>query len=81
MATISCEELFSDVSKVLRRAEAGEELMITVSGRPVASLGPAKGRCWVPSSRLAALWSEPTDLTLGADLERLDGELRDPWRQ
>ena len=32
------------VAEVLRRAEAGEELTITVSGRPVASLGPAKGR-------------------------------------
>jgi prevent-host-death family protein len=79
VATISHEELRSNVTKVLRRVEAGEELMITVSGRPVASLGPAKGRCWVPSSQLTELWSAPADPTVAADLERLDGGLRDPW--
>jgi antitoxin (DNA-binding transcriptional repressor) of toxin-antitoxin stability system len=56
-------------------------LTITVSGRPVASLGPAKGRRWVPSSQLAELWRAPADPTLEADLEKVGGELRDPWAQ
>lgn len=33
-------ELRNNVSAVLRRAEAGEHMTITVDGRPVATLGP-----------------------------------------
>jgi prevent-host-death family protein len=43
MATIPQKELRNHVGEVLRRAEAGEELTITVSGRPVAQLGPLRG--------------------------------------
>jgi prevent-host-death family protein len=81
VATIPQKELRNNVADVLRRAEAGEELTITVSGRPVASLGPARGRRWVPSSRLAELWKAPVDQTLEGDLEKMGGELLDPWAQ
>jgi prevent-host-death family protein len=81
VATIPQKELRNNVAEVLRRAEAGEELTITVSGRPVASLGPAQGRRWVPSSQLAELWRAPADPTLEADLEKVGGELLDPWAQ
>jgi prevent-host-death family protein len=37
-------ELRTDTSRVLRRAEAGETLCVTVRGRPVAQLGPLAGR-------------------------------------
>ena len=36
------KELRNNVADVLRRAEAGEEFTITVAGRPVAHLGPAR---------------------------------------
>jgi prevent-host-death family protein len=81
MATIPQKELRNNVAEVLRRAEAGEELTITVSGRPVASLGPVRGRRWVPSSQLAELWGAPADPALKADLEKMDTELRDPWAE
>lgn len=79
MATIPQKELRNNVAEVLRRAEAGEELTITVSGRPVAQLGPARTRQWVPSARLADLWQAPADPTLEQDLEALGAELKDPW--
>jgi len=79
MATIPQKELRNKVGEVLRRAEAGEEITITVSGRPVAQLGPARTRQWVPSGQLAELWSAPADPTLERDLEQLGGELTDPW--
>jgi prevent-host-death family protein len=79
VATIPQKELRNNVAEVLRRAEAGEELTITVSGRPVAQLGPARIRQWVPSAKLADLWGAPADPTLGKDLEALGGELTDPW--
>jgi antitoxin (DNA-binding transcriptional repressor) of toxin-antitoxin stability system len=66
---------------VLRRAEAGEELTITVSGRPVATLGPARRRRWVPSSELVELWRSPPEPTLEQDLASLGGELHDPFSE
>lgn len=38
--TIPQRVLRNDVSSVLRRVEAGEEFIVTVSGRPVAELRP-----------------------------------------
>ena len=79
MAIIPQKDLRNNVAEVLRRAEAGEEFTITVSGRPVAQLGPARTRQWVPGSQLAELWKAPPDPTLEKDLEALGGELVDPW--
>ncbi len=79
MATIPQKALRNNVSEVLRRAEAGEEFTITVSGRPVAELGPSHGRQWVDSSSLKDLWALPPDPTLRSELEKFGGDLRDPW--
>jgi len=79
MATIPQSELRDNLAGVLRRAEAGEEMTITVSGRPAASLGPDKDRRWVTSSQLTELWRAPANQFFEADLEIMSGELRDPW--
>ncbi len=79
MASIPQKELRNNVGEVLRRAEAGEHLTITVSGRAVAELGPVRTRQWVPSRQLTDLWATATDVTLEADLEQLGGEVLDPW--
>jgi len=81
VATIPQKDLRNHVGEILRRAEAGEELTITVAGRPVAQLGPVRRAHWVPSSRLARLWALPTDPTLEKDLERMGGEMVDPWTE
>jgi prevent-host-death family protein len=80
VATIPQKELRNHVGEVLRRAEGGEEITITVSGRPVAQLGPARTRQWVKGSALAALAELPPDPTLMADIEKFGGEdFYDPW--
>lgn len=79
MVTIPQKELRNNVGQVLRRAEAGEEITITVSGRAVAQLGPAQTRRWVPGRQFAEIWSSPVDRTLPQDLEKLSGGLIDPW--
>jgi prevent-host-death family protein len=79
MPKIPQKELRNNVGEVLRRAEAGEQFTITVSGRPVAQLGPARTRQWVASAQLADLWAAAADPTLMKDLERLGGEMPDPW--
>ena len=43
MATIGMRQLRSDLAAALRRAAAGEELVVTVSGAPVARLAPVAG--------------------------------------
>lgn len=79
MATIPQKELRNNVGEVLRRAEGGEEITITVAGRPVARLGPVRGRAWVHANALAELWTLAADPKLGDDLEEFAAELRDPW--
>ena len=44
MQTIPQKELRNNVAAVLRRAESGEVLTVTVSGQAVAELGPIRGR-------------------------------------
>lgn len=79
MATIPQKDLRNHVGEVLRRAEGGEHITITVSGRPVAELGPVRSRQWVPAGQLADLWNTPPDPTLDEDLAGLSVELADPW--
>ncbi len=77
MASIPQKELRNNVSEVLRRAQAGEQLTITVAGRPVAHLGPADVHQWVSGAALRAIWSTPKPRTLAEDLTRFPGALTD----
>lgn len=81
MTTIPQKELRNNVAEVLRRAEAGEEFTITVSGRPVAELGPASKQQWVDTLTLRDLWALPRDPTLLRELEEFGGDLQDPWAE
>jgi prevent-host-death family protein len=44
--SIGLRELRQHASEFIRRAEEGEELVVTVSGRPAAVLGPAAPTRW-----------------------------------
>lgn len=79
VATIPQKELRNNIAEVLRRAEAGEEFTITVSGRPVAHLGPAAKRRWVGTAALREVFGTPAPETLAEDLKRLPTELADPF--
>jgi prevent-host-death family protein len=79
MPTIPQKELRNNIGEVLRRAEAGEDFTITVSGRPAAHLGPAAPQQWISGARLRAIWATPPPETLAQDLERLPGSLVDPF--
>lgn len=43
MQRIGVRDLRRQLAAVLRRAEAGERVTVTVGGRPVAAIGPAAG--------------------------------------
>jgi len=79
VVTIPQKELRNNVGEVLRRAEAGEEFTVTVAGRPVAWLGPARPRQWVGGQELQRVWLTPAPLTLEDDLTRFPGGLVDPF--
>ena len=79
MPVIPQKERRNNVAGVLRRAEAGEEFTITVAGRPVAQLGPARRRQWVNGPELDKVWDTPAPETLDEALEQFPGELDDPF--
>ena len=72
------KELRNNVADVLRRAEAGEEFTITVSGRPVAQLGPAAKRRWVSGPDLERVFRTPAPQTTVED-HPFPAELADPY--
>jgi prevent-host-death family protein len=80
MTVIATRDLRNDTAGVLRRVEAGEEVIITVNGKPVAQLTPISHaeRRWLPrhelASRLRRLQADPG---LRDDLRRLAGETTD----
>ena len=79
MVTIPQKELRNNVGDVLRRAEAGERFVVTVSGRPVAELGPAARRAWVGGPSLEAVFETPPPRSLSDDLGRFSTGLVDPF--
>jgi prevent-host-death family protein len=79
MATIPQKELRNNIGEVLRRAEAGEQITITVAGRPVAQLGPAGRRRWVSGPALLGVWHTPAPRGLAADIDRFPLSVDDPF--
>jgi antitoxin (DNA-binding transcriptional repressor) of toxin-antitoxin stability system len=64
----------------LRRVEAGESVVITVRGKPVADLVPHRGDGprWVPREELIELLkTHSADPGLRDDLERIAGDTTD----
>ena len=78
MTTIPQKELRNNIGEVLRRAETGEQFTITVSGRPVAELGPVAKRRWVSTAALKSVAQTPAPKTLAEDLERFPATIIDP---
>lgn len=80
MRRIPQRELRNQSAAILRAAEAGEEFVITVDGRPVATLGPYARRRWVTADKLREILRTPTDPSLVDDLRRLKNDRpSDPW--
>ena len=79
MAEIGLREVRQNASDLVRRAQAGERLTITVSGRPAASLGPVGSSTWVTWDAVAEVFAGPGDPTWSEDRDLLDHAVRDPW--
>lgn len=79
-AEVASRELRNNTAELLRRVEAGDDVVITRRGRPVAALVPLapERRRWIPRAELARrLAVAQADAGLRADLGRLAGETTD----
>jgi prevent-host-death family protein len=79
MGEVGLREMRQHASDLVRRAEAGERVTITVAGRPAAVLGPVAPRAWRRWEDLADLFREPVDAGWNADRDLLDASPADPW--
>jgi prevent-host-death family protein len=69
---VSARDLRNHTAAVLRRAEAGERLRVTVSRRPVAELGPIQRPAWIAGDAVEfVLHHAPLDGGLLDDLAPL----------
>lgn len=59
--------------------ESGEEITITVAGRPSARLVAATPQRWRTFDEVAELFRGAADTEWEADRERIDQVVRDPW--
>ena len=81
MSTVGLRELRQNASDLIRRVEAGEEVTITVAGRPGARLVPVRPRAWRSYSEVAGLFAGRPDPDWDADRDLIGQEFRDPWAQ
>ena len=79
MTIVGLRELRQQASELVRRVEAGEEVTITVAGRPSARLVPAGTRQWRSWADLADLFDGPADADWARDRDLVDQEVGDPW--
>jgi prevent-host-death family protein len=79
MSEIGLREMRQHASDLVRRAQAGEHVTITVAGRPAAVLGPVAGRTWRRWDELADIFTLPADHDWEHDRRLLDHTPADPW--
>ncbi|MGE5830275.1 MAG: type II toxin-antitoxin system Phd/YefM family antitoxin, partial [Micromonosporaceae bacterium] len=65
---------------LVRRAQAGEQVTITVAGRPAAMLGPLDARAWRRWDDIADIFLQPADEQWADDRDLLDHTINDPWQ-
>jgi prevent-host-death family protein len=80
VTTIGLRELRQNASEYVRRAEAGETITVTVSGRDAAALVPLSRGSWHRWPDVAdALRSGGRDDTWASDRDLIDQEVSEPW--
>jgi prevent-host-death family protein len=82
MGEVASRELRNDTRGLLRRVEAGEHVVITVDGRPVAVLAPLSGRTrWMSKPEFVRrLAGHQADGALQGELRHLAPDTTDDLR-
>ncbi len=76
---VGLRELRQQASELVRRAEAGEIVTVTVSGRPAAQLVPAARNVWRRYDDVRDIFHGPADRDWSRDRDLLDQQPRDAW--
>lgn len=79
MTTAGLRELRQNASELVRQAEAGAVITVSVSGRAVAELGPAHRDRWRGWAEVAAVFDGPGDPDWVEDRDLLDQTPTDPF--
>ena len=79
MESVGLRELRQNASDLVRRAEGGEEIIITVAGRPGARLVAATPRTWRRWGDVSDLFRGPADPDWDADRDEVAHGVHDPW--
>lgn len=79
MRTVGLRELRQDASELVRLVEGGEEIEITVSGRPAARMVPTAPRRWQRWDRVADLFAGRGDPEWRRDAELVEQSVANPW--
>jgi prevent-host-death family protein len=79
MIMVGLRELRQQASELVRRVEAGEEITVTVAGRPSARLVAVTPRKWRRWDDVQEFFHGPADPAWESDRERIDQAVRDPW--
>lgn len=79
MTTTGLRELRQRASELVRQAELGETIVVTVSGRDVAELGPVRRHRWRRGQDVAEVFAGPSDGEWDRDRAEVDGGPADPF--
>lgn len=79
VSVVGLRELRQQASELVRRVEAGEEVTITVAGRPTARLVGLAPLVWRRWEEIAGLFAGPADIAWAQERDRIDQELVDRW--
>ena len=79
MTTTGLRELRQQASELVRQAEAGETITVTVSGREVAELGPVRRNRWRRGTEIADVFRGAADQDWARDRESVDDAVADPF--
>ena len=79
MTTTGLRELRQHASDLVRQAEAGETILVTVNGRQVAQLGPVRRHQWRRAAEIDAVFAGPPDTGWKPDRELVDNTVTDPF--
>jgi prevent-host-death family protein len=83
MADVASRELRNETRSVLARVQSGEDVVITVDGRPVATIKPLPDReRWMPRAEFVRrVVRHQADAGLAAELRELDPDTTDDLPQ
>lgn len=79
MRTVGLRELRQDASEIVRQVENGEEIEITVAGRPAARIVPATPRRWQRWADIADVFAGRPDPAWEQDRNLVDQSIADAW--